>query len=132
MKIVSLVDKLGIKQNFRIAFLNTPDGYLKMLRVLPKDVEVNSRLVGKFDFIQYFAKSKKDLEKIFLKLKKHLSKDGMLWICWPKKGSETHGDLDENKVIKVGLANGLVDVKVCSIDKDWSGLKFVYRVKDRI
>lgn len=30
-----------------------------------------------------------------------------------------------------GLAGGLVDVKVASIDKKWSALKFVYRVRDR-
>ena len=29
------------------------------------------------------------------------------------------------------LAIGLVDVKVAAVDEDWSGLKFVYRVKDR-
>ena len=26
---------------------------------------------------------------------------------------------------------GLVDVKVCAVDGTWSGLKFVYRLKDR-
>jgi len=31
----------------------------------------------------------------------------------------------------MGLAAGLVDVKVCAVDEVWSGLKFVYRVKDR-
>jgi len=31
----------------------------------------------------------------------------------------------------IGLATGLVDVKVCAVDDDWSGLKFVYRRKDR-
>ena len=29
------------------------------------------------------------------------------------------------------VAAGLVDVKVCAIDEDWSGLKFVIPVKDR-
>ena len=41
-------------------------------------------------------------------------------------------DLDENVVRKAGLENGLVDVKVVSVDEVWSGLKFVYRVKDRL
>jgi hypothetical protein len=31
----------------------------------------------------------------------------------------------------VGLDHGLVDVKVCAVDEVWSGLKFVYRLKDR-
>jgi hypothetical protein len=31
----------------------------------------------------------------------------------------------------MGLANGLVDVKVAAVDEVWSGLKFVYRLTDR-
>ena len=34
-------------------------------------------------------------------------------------------------VREVGLAGGLVDVKVCAIDAVWSGLKLVYRLSDR-
>jgi len=32
---------------------------------------------------------------------------------------------------KLGLATGLVDVKVCAVDATWSGLKFVRRLRDR-
>ncbi|HKP97427.1 MAG TPA: DUF3052 domain-containing protein, partial [Fibrobacteria bacterium] len=39
--------------------------------------------------------------------------------------------LGENRVREIGLAVGLVDVKVCAVDETWSGLKFVYRLRDR-
>lgn len=55
----------------------------------------------------------------------------MLWISWPKKTSKVETDLDENIVRQVGLKYNLVDVKVRAVDEVWSGLKFVYRVKDR-
>lgn len=55
----------------------------------------------------------------------------MLWISWPKKASEVLTDLDENKIRDFGLRAGLVDVKVCAVDDIWSGLKFVFRLKDR-
>jgi hypothetical protein len=55
----------------------------------------------------------------------------MIWISWPKKSSGVPTDLDENKVRNIGLAGGLVDVKVCAITDVWSGLKFVRRLKDR-
>jgi len=70
------------------------------------------------------------LEKDFPQLKKSLSPKGMLWISWLKLSSQIESDLNENIVREVGLASGLVDVKVCAMDEDWSGLKFVYRVKD--
>ena len=34
-------------------------------------------------------------------------------------------------IASLGLAAGMVDVKVCAIDDTWSGLKFVCRLKDR-
>jgi hypothetical protein len=64
-------------------------------------------------------------------MKNHLDEGGMLWISWPKKAATIETDLDENIVREIGLKAGLVDVKVCAVDEIWSGLKFVYRVKDR-
>jgi hypothetical protein len=52
-------------------------------------------------------------------------------VCWPKKSSGVPTDLTENAVRDFGLAQGLVDVKVCAIDATWSGLAFVRRVTDR-
>lgn len=86
---------------------------------------------GELDFIHVFTQNLKNFENEFLRCKKYLKKDGMLWISWPKKSSKVPTDLDENVIREFGLKNGLVDVKVCAIDEIWSGLKFVYRVKDR-
>jgi expansin (peptidoglycan-binding protein) len=55
----------------------------------------------------------------------------MLWIAWPKKASGVPTDLSDNKVRQIGLDQNLVDVKVCAVNDIWSGLKFVYRLKDR-
>jgi hypothetical protein len=41
-------------------------------------------------------------------------------------------DLNENVVRELGLAEGLVDVKVCAVDEVWSGLKFVRRLANRV
>jgi hypothetical protein len=49
----------------------------------------------------------------------------------PKKSSGVATNLNENIVREIGLAAGLVDVKVCAVTEIWSGLKFVRRVKDR-
>jgi hypothetical protein len=83
------------------------------------------------DFIHLFVVTQKDFENDYLKLKPMLTKTGMLWISWPKKTSGMATDLDENKIRAFGLTHGLVDVKVCAVDEIWSGLKFVYRTKDR-
>ena len=73
----------------------------------------------------------KDLEKEFARFARRLAPAGMLWVSWPKKSSGVATDLTENEVRRIGLADGLVDVKVCAVSEVWSGLKFVIRVKDR-
>jgi hypothetical protein len=127
----SLVEKLGIKEGIAIAILNAPPVYSVILGDLPKNVTVTQLLTEQLTFIQFFTKSREELEKIFPSLKETLSYDGTLWISWPKLSSKIPTDLNENIVMQIGLENGLVDVKVIAIDEVWSGLKFVYRLKDR-
>ncbi len=125
-----LPKKLGLKPGIRAAAVHAPKHYSSLLVPMP-GVRLASRLTARLDFIHAFFSRQKDLVGEFPRLKRSLAPAGMLWISWPKKTSKLESDLDEGIVRNVGLANGLVDVKVCAVDDDWSGLKFVYRVKDR-
>jgi len=81
--------------------------------------------------IQFFTSEKQQLERRFAALARALAPAGMLWISWPKRSSGVATDLTEDVIRAIGLAHGLVDVKVAAVDDVWSGLKFVRRVKDR-
>ena len=126
-----LQKKLGIKEEFSIFVLKPPSDYFDWISPLPPGVKVKAKLAGEIDFIHLFIKEQKVFVKEFIRCKKNLKKDGMMWISWPKKASKVPTDLDENIIREFGLKNGLVDVKVCAVDDVWSGLKFMYRVKDR-
>jgi hypothetical protein len=125
-----LVKKLGIKPNFAVAFVNAPENFVKQLD-LPTDVSVKpiSRIKD-LDFIHVFVKRRRALTTAF-QCSRKMKPNGMLWVSWPKKTSGVHTDVNENVVRDIGLAAGLVDVKICAVDEVWSGLKFVYRLKDR-
>ena len=126
------MQKLGIKENFQIRIFNQPPGYEKTLGELPNNVILSSTNDKEsLDFIQFFTKESSRLERDFPSLKELLVPNGALWISWPKGSSKIKSDLNENMIREIGLKNGLVDVKVCAVDEDWSGLKFVFRVKDR-
>lgn len=125
-----LVKKLGIKQGFNVLFVNAPDGFDKQLD-LPADVTVNSRSRKPIDLVLLFVTTKRELERTFLQYAEKLTPAGMLWISWPKKSSGVASDLSDNVVRQLGLAKGMVDVKVCAVDDIWSGLKFVFRLQDR-
>jgi hypothetical protein len=125
--------------------LGAPPGYGRLLGKLPSSLasrhadlaQAGGKAVARqapFDFIQAFCRSEAELAPLFPALKALLAPDGMLWVSWPKsvKGRKPlPGGLLEARVREIGLSAGLVDVKVCAVDEIWSGLKFVYRVKDR-
>jgi hypothetical protein len=126
-----LPKKLGIKDGFRVSFVNQPADVEKELSSALKACTTARDLKTPLDFAMVFTKSRAELSQQFGRLSKALAPAGMLWISWPKKSSKVATDLDENIVREVGLAAGLVDVKVCAVTETWSGLKFVRRVKDR-
>jgi len=127
-----LPQKLGIKENFRIAFIGLPASVNAELNKALKSCHIVKDGRGPLDFAMIFVKTQTELKKQFSDVSKQLAPAGMLWVNWPKKTSGVATDLDENKIRKIGLDQGLVDVKVCAVDEIWSGLKFVIRVKDRM
>ena len=127
-----LVKKLGFKEGFRAGLVSPPIGFQRELAPLPSNVSINvGTLTKPLDLIVLFADSQKMLKAEFPRLARKLTQNGMLWIAWPKKASGIATDLSGNTVRDIGLAAGLVDVKVCAINDIWSGLKFVYRLEDR-
>ncbi len=126
-----LVKKLGLKPGQRIALLSCPPGYGKTLGALPEKVDCVQQLDAQLDFIQLFVTRQAELKQRFKDAKRCLATDGSLWISWPKKASGVPTELNENLIREIGLGLGLVEVKVCAVDETWSGLKFVYRLKDR-
>jgi hypothetical protein len=126
-----LVKKLGIKKGASCFVFNGPPEYFSWICPLPESLSFLDKLTGKLDFIHLFTSDLKTFQKQFIKAKKVLKPDGMIWVSWPKKSSKVPTDLDENMIRDFGLAEGLVDVKVCAVSEIWSGLKFVYRLKDR-
>ena len=123
-----LPKKLGIKEQFRVGLFRPPQDVKAELHEALKTCRVAK---DGLDFAIVFVKTQAELEKQFSPLSKRLAPAGMLWVSWPKKSSGVASDLDENIVREIGLAAGLVDVKVCAVSEVWSGLKFVIRVKDR-
>ena len=127
-----LIKKLGIKDGFRVGLVHAPKGFQKELGALPPDVKVfGTNLTKPLDFILLFVDRELALQATFPLLADKLTANGMLWIAWPKKSSKVSTDLTFGNVQKIGLDAGLVDVKICAVNEIWSGLKFVYRLRDR-
>ena len=127
-----LLKKLGVKPGFRVALVGAPGNFKEELGALPETAKYASATADSLNLILAFVSSEKELRMKFAPLAAKLQKDGMIWVAWPKKSSGVVTDLTFNNVQRIGLDAGLVDVKICAVNDIWSGLKFVYRRKDRI
>lgn len=104
-----------------------PDGFKALT-----SVDDLAAIEGAFDYLHFFARSRADLVKDFPRLREKLAPGGSLWISWIKQssvrgGGGLPGDLNENTIRRTALSSGLVDVKVASLDAEWSALKLVWR-----
>ena len=127
-----LTKKLGLKSNHSIYLVNPPDTYWTFFEILPEGIhEVNHPKKESVDFVHLFCKTREELLAHGKKCKSHLKKTGLLWVSWPKGSSKISTDLKREPIREHMLNLGLVDIKVAAINEDWSGLKFVYRTKDR-
>jgi len=102
-----------------------------MLGVLPSGVTVDERCGTGSDLIHCFVMSRRKAVGAISALKDNISSRGALWVSWPKASSGVKTNLNETIIREIGLRSGPVDVKVCAVDEMWSGLKFVYQLKDR-
>ena len=124
-----LVKKLGIKEGFKVRFINKPKNYMDLLEEIPPAVKQIK--TGKADFVHIFTKSRKELASELKKNMRSIEQDGMIWVSWPKKASKIQTDITEDVIREVALPMGLVDIKVCAVDDIWSGLKLVIRKENR-
>ena len=131
VSISPLAKKLGMRAGQRVLVLNPPPSYRVLLEALSRGITIADGSGGELDFVHLFATNERDLERAFPAAKKRLAKDGILWASWPKGRSLEPASLSESTVRAIGLRNGLVDVKICSVDPTWSALKFVFRARDR-
>ena len=126
-----LPKKLGLKDGGTMVMLNAPIGIEKLLVPLPVGARLAFKLAGSNDLVVLFCKDLAALEKSLPATSKKLHANGSLWISWPKKTSKLYIDLTEDGIRAVALPTGLVDVKVCAVNEDWSGLKLMVRKEQR-
>jgi hypothetical protein len=126
-----LAKKLGLKDGMRVWFQDMPPSVL--LEIAESGIAVKRLKMREapIDLAHVFVVWRKDLETAVAQLRPVLAQDGMIWISWPKKAARVETDITEDTIRDVVLKSDLVDVKVCSVDEIWSGLKMVIRTEAR-
>jgi hypothetical protein len=127
-----LAAKLGLKARLRIAAIAAPKDYEALLGEVPPGLTVDclaepAARTAAYDLVHLFVPDRAALEVQGPKALATLAQGGALWVSWPKKSSKLFRDLTEDGVRELLLPTGWVDVKVCAVDADWSGLKLLRR-----
>ena len=122
-----LIEKLGVKPGMKVYV----DGGPSYTEELLAGTTFTTRLPRQVDVTLLFTTELARLEERLPVVMERTVSNGRIWVCWPKKASKVPTEVDENDVRRVGLAAGLVDVKVAAVDDTWSGLKLVRRLADR-
>ena len=114
------------KPNSKVLLVDAPEGIEKTLGELPDGVRLGKDTKGPVDITLWFIRSE---DELMCKIEDMIpfASSGGLWIIWPKKSSGVESDVSQNIVRQAGLNSGMVDFKICSIDKVWSGLRFTQR-----
>ena len=124
-----LVQKLGIKAGMQVAVLGGFDGFEELLGDLPEGAALVKKFGAETRLGLYIVRSERELVGAYEHADGRLPEGASFWVIYPKQTKKAKTDFNENDVRELGLASGFVDYKVCSVNAEWSGLKFARKKK---
>ncbi|MFL6725156.1 MAG: hypothetical protein ACJ8FS_01425 [Sphingomicrobium sp.] len=126
-----LAKKLSLKDGMRVWWSGMPESVRREIAGEGLRLQLLEKAEAPLDGAHVFLTSRAELEANLRNLLPLLQPAGMIWVSWPKKASKVPTDVTEDVIRDVALPMHLVDVKVCSVDDIWSGLKLVIRKEHR-
>jgi hypothetical protein len=122
-----LARKLSLKDGMRVCWDGLPESLRAEIAAEGLRFDLVPAPTPPVDAAHIFVVERVDLEAKLAQLLPLLAPAGFIWVSWPKKASRVSTDITEDVIRDVALPMGLVDVKVCAVDRIWSGLKLVIR-----
>jgi hypothetical protein len=126
-----LARKLSLKDGLRVWWVGMPQSVREEVASGGLALQLLRAPEAPIDAAHLFVTRRAELEAGLRQLLPLLDRAGFIWISWPKKASKVATDVTEDVIRDVALPMQLVDVKVCSVDDVWSGLKLVIRKQHR-
>ena len=129
--VIPLEKKLGLKEGMRVVVINPPEEHLSWLQTHRYVFRIGKRVIQESVFVHVFTRDRSELERLLHKARKAIHPAGVVWVSWPKKAAKIDTTVTEDVIRELALPLGFVDVKVCSVNDVWSGLKLVIRKNER-
>lgn len=124
---MELLKKLNCKNQLEILLINPPDSFE------PTKVEIN-QIIGVIEdvegsepvlFVLAFFAKKSEIREVVEKLMGKVSRDSLVWFCYPKKSSKNYkSDITRDTGWEIMGEYSYEPVRQIAIDEDWSALRF--------
>ncbi len=125
----SLSQKLGLKPGMKAIVVSPPGEYKVWLG--NKSSIITIGIPPPWDFVHLFTNKLPDLENQLSDLRSEITSNGIVWVSYYKKSSGLPSEITEDLVRETCFPLGFVDIKVCAVSDEWSGMKLVIRKKLR-
>jgi len=113
--------KMGIKEGARVAVVDAPADYAKLLGPLPAGAMYEEDPHEPGAVTIWFVRDPEVYQSGLRRMRELVAKT-RLWVVYPK--GQSKGRLTQFVVRELALAAGLVDYKVCSVSEMWTGMLF--------
>ena len=124
-----MIDKINVFKKLRFdgsnkaLVVNAPKEYLDILVGVEYDSIPLGEKEGFYDFVQVFATSQDELERLVVEVGKAGKYDCLFWACYPKGTGKIKCDIKRETVWLAFHLIGLEAVSQVAIDETWSALR---------
>ncbi len=112
--------KLGIVAASTVAVMDAPRDWAAVLGEVPDGVEIREDPEAVQDVTLWFIRDSAAMLAAVRRMRAIAAKT-KLWVIWPKGKANL---FREGSIREMGIENGLVDYKICSVNEHWSGMLF--------
>ncbi|MCU7494919.1 MAG: hypothetical protein HF314_14490 [Ignavibacteria bacterium] len=123
MKAAEVFKKLRLDKAENLLIVNAPDGYTQILEDINYDSKPATPKVGRYGFVQVFATSQTEMEKLLKEVEKAGVNDCIFWACYPKGTGKIKSDIKRETLWNALGLIGLRPVSQIAIDETWSALR---------
>ena len=123
MNAAEVFKKLRLDKALTILIVNAPSEYIAVLDGIKYDTKPLKKKEGSYDFVQVFASTQSELEKLVQAVSKSGSYDCVFWACYPKGSGKIKSDIKRETVWIAFDLIGLQAVTQVAIDETWSALR---------
>jgi len=123
MNPIEIFKKLRLDLSDNILIVNAPPEYTRLLTGTTYDSKPTKSKEGEYDFVQIFATTQVELEKLAKSVENAGKYDCLFWACYPKGTGKIKSDIKRETVWTAFELIGLQAVSQVAIDDTWSALR---------